>query len=176
MIFDKNSKLFSKAYGAFGTLWWFWVGAKIISETPKYKPAYTFDCKKLIIYDRNIFYRKISKIGDIVIQGSEIKKFDTFKLVDIGKKTISTFGCKIESLSYTQKILFYILGIEVYDYLKNLRFGNEIVAESSAYNTWEQNILPDQLKQYRDFLGLSDNDIPEVEKAYDQILQTGRYP
>lgn len=169
-----DDKIISKAYATFGTLWWLWFGAQIIIHTPKHKPsAYIFTCKKLHIYSRNGFTQKILKI----IKKFDLNKFEELSLVDIGRTAILELNnkCKFDNLIYEQKILYYIIGIEVYDYMKDLKYGNELIGNTNLVN-WEKDILPQKLKEYRNFLQLSEIDIPNIEKAYDQLITKGVYP
>lgn len=199
-FFDKKFR--RDATQIFNKFWWVIFVAGILSM-PKKTYTYTFTCNRLRIYNREKFQETLNNKANQIIKELNISfddkdpgiKFEDVSLTTVGIIAIYKLNGKCinpnkilkgklqpaenasESISLTknEKILYYILGIEVYEYIKNLNFGS-LGFYSEKVKNWEETKLHEQLKNYRDFLGLTDENIPEVEKAYDQIISKGHFP
>lgn len=186
----------------FNRFWWiFFVAAA--ATAPEKKSTYSFNCEKLRIFNREKFQDILNTNANQIIRELNISFDDTdpgIKFEDVSLITVGVLGVnKLNknclnpnkilkglpenelvkdnplNLSENAKILFYILGIEIYEHIKDLNFGT-IGFYSEKVKQWENIKLPEQLKNYREFLGLTDSDIVKVELAYDQIVNKGHFP
>lgn len=197
-LFDK--KLRTEAGQLFNRFWWVLVGVGVLTAK-KPTPINSFTCDRLRIYNRQKFQNLINKYSNEIIKELNISfddhdpglKFEEVSLTTVGILGIYKLNVKclnpnkildlktklpkapLDGLSNNQKILYYILGIEFYEHIKDLNFGT-IGFYSEKTKNWQEIELPKQLKNYREFLGMDDAMIDEVEKAYNQIVATGKFP
>lgn len=176
----------TEMYSALGIVWWVWFGTEILTTKKGHKPVYSLTCSSLTIYNRTLFEKIIATKRNEIL--GELKysffDFDTkpISLKEVGFLAVKKLDGKcltpnnIDSLTTEQKILYYILGLEMYDSIRELKFGNDILINQASYENWKNNILPQQLQNYKDFLGITSSEDLRIQLAYEKLLEKGIYP